>query len=248
MYWNLSVIMIENSASVKRELMFLVGFSPQHPRVPGEKNSTRGGDREESPPYFVEFSEAARTGPSGRFPLTTSIRRPKLRVWAISVRPTFFSGRGIDQRMSTTFPKKSDLKRNWHVVDADGQILGRLASRVAEILSGKHKPTWVPFLDTGDHVIVVNAEKVLLTGEKEETKAYFQHSGFPGGIRETRAKEIRAQHPERLIEAAVRGMLPKNRLGRAQFRKLKVYRGPRHPHEAQQPAKLEFRTRSVRAR
>lgn len=149
--------------------------------------------------------------------------------------------------MATTFPKKSEIKRSWHVVDADGQILGRLASQIAGILAGKHKPTYVPFLDTGDHVIVVNAEKVLLTGEKEEVKAYFRHSGFPGGIRETRARELRTQHPERLIEEAVRGMLPKNRLGRAQFKKLKVYRGPQHPHQAQQPAKLDLHTRSVRA-
>lgn len=149
--------------------------------------------------------------------------------------------------MATTFPKKSELKRSWHVVDADGQILGRLAGRIATILTGKHKPTYVPFLDTGDHVIVVNAEKIALTGEKEEVKAYFRHSGFPGGIRETRARNVRAKHPERLIEDAVRGMLPKNRLGRAQFKKLKVYRGPQHPHEAQLPVKLELRTRSVRA-
>jgi large subunit ribosomal protein L13 len=149
--------------------------------------------------------------------------------------------------MATTFPKKSELKRSWHIVDAEGQILGRLASRIAQILTGKHKPTYVPFLDTGDHVIVVNADKIALTGEKERVKAYFQHSGYPGGIRETRAREVRAQHPERLIEEAVRGMLPKNKLGRAQFKKLKVYRGPQHPHEAQQPAKLGLRTRSVRA-
>jgi large subunit ribosomal protein L13 len=149
--------------------------------------------------------------------------------------------------MATTFPKKSELKRSWHVVDADGQILGRLASRIARILTGKNKPIYVPFLDTGDHVVVVNAEKVVLTGDKEGVKAYFRHSGFPGGIRETRARELRAQRPERLIEEAVRGMLPKNRLGRAQIKKLKVYRGPQHPHEAQQPAKLDLRTRSVRA-
>ncbi len=149
--------------------------------------------------------------------------------------------------MATTFPKKSELKRSWLVVDADGQILGRLASRIARILTGKNKPIYVPFLDTGDHVIVVNAEKVVLTGDKEGVKAYFRHSGFPGGIRETRARELRAQRPERLIEEAVRGMLPKNRLGRAQIKKLKVYRGPQHPHEAQQPAKLDLRTRSVRA-
>ncbi len=116
--------------------------------------------------------------------------------------------------------------------------MGRLASRIARILTGKEKPIYTPFLDTGDHVIVVNAEKVRLTGTKENAKRYFHHSGYPGGIKERRAKQVRATHPERLIEAAVRGMLPKTRLGRAQFRKLKVYRGPEHPHQAQQPQPL----------
>ncbi|MGH9323864.1 MAG: 50S ribosomal protein L13 [Vicinamibacteria bacterium] len=149
--------------------------------------------------------------------------------------------------MATTFPKKSELKRSWQVVDADGQILGRLASRVASVLSGKDKPTYVPFLDTGDHVIVVNAEKVVLTGTKEQDKFYFRHSGYPGGIRRDAAGEIRGTYPERLIEEAVRGMLPKNRIGRAQFRKLKVYRGPDHPHQAQQPAKVALRTRVAKS-
>ena len=143
--------------------------------------------------------------------------------------------------MSTTFPKKAELQRSWHVVDADGQILGRLATRIATILTGKDKPSYVPFLDTGDHVIVVNADKVLLTGTKELDKAYFRFSGYPGGIRKTAASDMRGTFPERLIEEAVRGMLPKNRLGRAQFRKLKVYRGPSHPHDAQKPAKIEVR-------
>jgi large subunit ribosomal protein L13 len=150
--------------------------------------------------------------------------------------------------MSTTFPRKADLlKRSWHVVDADGQILGRLATRIATILTGKDKPDWAPFLDTGDHVIVVNAEKVVLTGAKELDKAYFRFSGYPGGIRRTAAGDMRASFPERLIEEAVRGMLPKNRLGRAQFRKLKVYRGASHPHDAQKPSKLEVKTRVARS-
>lgn len=148
--------------------------------------------------------------------------------------------------MATTFPKKSDIERAWHVVDAEGQVLGRLASRIATILTGKDKPSYVPFLDTGDHVIVVNAEKVVLTGTKERDKAYFHFSGYPGGITRARAEEVRGKHPERLIEAAVRGMLPKNRVGRAQFRKLKVYCGPNHPHQAQKPASLELRTRGAR--
>ena len=149
--------------------------------------------------------------------------------------------------MSTTFPRKAELKRSWHLVDADGQILGRLATRIATILTGKDKPGYVPFLDTGDHVIVVNAGKVLLTGTKELDKSYFRFSGYPGGIRKTAAGEMRGTFPERLIEEAVRGMLPKNRLGRAQFKKLKVYRGPSHPHEAQKPAKLEVKTRVARS-
>lgn len=148
--------------------------------------------------------------------------------------------------MATTFPKKSEIERAWHVVDAEGQVLGRLASRIATILSGKDKPTYVPFMDTGDHVIVVNAEKVVLTGAKELDKAYYHFSGYPGGMRKTRAEELRAKHPERILEAAVRGMLPKNRVGRAQLKKLKVYRGPNHPHEAQKPAPLELRTRVPR--
>jgi large subunit ribosomal protein L13 len=142
--------------------------------------------------------------------------------------------------MPTTFARKSEINRAWHVVDAEGQVLGRLASRIARILTGKEKPIYTPFLDTGDHVIVVNAEKVRLTGAKENAKRYFRHSGYPGGIKERRAEQVRATHPERLIEAAVRGMLPKTRLGRAQFRKLKVYRGPDHPHQAQQPKPLEL--------
>ncbi|HXK40406.1 MAG TPA: 50S ribosomal protein L13 [Candidatus Paceibacterota bacterium] len=149
--------------------------------------------------------------------------------------------------MSTTFPRKAELKRSWHVVDADRQILGRIATRIATILTGKNKPGYTPFLDTGDHVIVVNAEKVLLTGTKEIDKSYFRFSGYPGGIRKTAAGEMRESFPERLIEEAVRGMLPKSRLGRAQFRKLKVYRGPSHPHEAQKPAKLEVPVSKARA-
>jgi large subunit ribosomal protein L13 len=141
--------------------------------------------------------------------------------------------------MPTPFVKKAEIKRTWYVVDADGQVLGRLASRIARILTGKEKPTYAPFLDAGDHVIVVNAEKVRLTGAKETGKRYYHHSGYPGGIRQLRAEQVRAKHPERLVEAAVRGMLPKNRLGRAQFRKLKVYVGPNHPHQAQQPQPIE---------
>lgn len=146
--------------------------------------------------------------------------------------------------MSTPFVKRADIERQWYVVDAEDQVLGRLASRIARILTGKEKPFYAPFLDTGDHVIVINAEKVRLTGAKESNKHYYRHSGYPGGIRERRAEEVRAKHPQRLVEAAVRGMLPKNKLGRAQYRKLKVYTGPDHPHQAQQPQPLEVGTAS----
>ncbi|HEX9724790.1 MAG TPA: 50S ribosomal protein L13 [Vicinamibacteria bacterium] len=141
--------------------------------------------------------------------------------------------------MRTSFVKKTEIQRGWFVVDAEGQILGRLASRIARILTGKEKPIYAPFLDTGDHVIVINADKVRLTGAKEQDKAYYRHSGYPGGIRRSPVEHVRARQPGRLLESAVRGMLPKNRLGRAQFRKLKVYAGPEHPHQAQQPQRLE---------
>jgi large subunit ribosomal protein L13 len=140
--------------------------------------------------------------------------------------------------MQTSFLKKAEIERSWFVLDAEGQVLGRLASRIARILTGKEKPVYAPFLDTGDHVIVINADKVRLTGAKEQDKHYFHHSGYPGGIRQLRAGQVRARQPERLIEAAVRGMLPKNKLGRAQFRKLKVCGGSEHPHQAQKPQQL----------
>ena len=145
----------------------------------------------------------------------------------------------IPRKMSTTFAKKRELEPGWYVIDANGQVLGRMATRIANILRGKHKPTYMPFLDTGDHVIVVNAERIMLTGNKDKDKVYYRHSGYPGGIKEASAEEIRSKHPERLIESAVRGMLPKNRLGRAQFKKLKVYAGPDHPHQAQMPQTLD---------
>jgi len=127
----------------------------------------------------------------------------------------------------------------WHLIDADGQVLGRIATRAARILQGKHKASYTPFIDTGDHVVVVNAAKVKLTGRKEDQKIYRQHSGFEGGLREERARVVRQRKPERLVEEAVRGMLPKTKLGDAMYRKLKVYAGPDHPHSAQKPSKLE---------
>jgi len=128
---------------------------------------------------------------------------------------------------------------NWHIIDADGQVLGRIATVAARLLQGKHKPTYTPFIDTGDHVVVVNAAKVKLTGRKEDQKIYRQHSGYEGGLREERAGVVRKKRPERLVEEAVHGMLPKTKLGAAMYRKLKVYAGSDHPHSAQKPSKLE---------
>jgi len=140
--------------------------------------------------------------------------------------------------MPTPLPKVTEIQRKWFIVDAEGQVLGRLASRVASILRGKLKPTFVPHLDVGDHVVVVNAAKVHLTGRKLHDKQYRWHSGYIGGLREVRAETMLRTHPERVIEWAVQGMLPKNRLGRAMAKKMKVYRGATHPHQAQQPETL----------
>jgi large subunit ribosomal protein L13 len=142
--------------------------------------------------------------------------------------------------MKTYSPKKKEIARSWYVVDADGQVLGRLASEVAQILRGKHKPTYAPHLDTGDQVVVINAEKIRLSGEKVGKKVYHRHSGYPGGIREVPYERLLARHPERLIEQAVRGMLPRTRLGRQMARKLFVYRGSEHPHAGQKPAPLHL--------
>jgi large subunit ribosomal protein L13 len=142
--------------------------------------------------------------------------------------------------MKTYTPKAGDVQRHWWVVDAENQVLGRLATRIATVLRGKHKPVFTPHLDTGDFVVVVNAEKVRLTGSKPETKKYFRHSGYMGGERFIPIRDVLEKHPERVIELAVKGMLPKNNLGRLMRRKLKVYAGPAHPHEAQQPEALEI--------
>ena len=142
--------------------------------------------------------------------------------------------------MRTYIPKKDEIDRQWLVVDASNQVLGRLASEIARLLRGKHKATFTPSLDTGDFVVVVNAERVALTGQKLDEKKYYRHSGYPGGLRVRTAREMLDKHPERLIRAAVWGMLPKNRLGRRLLRKLKIYSGPEHPHAAQQPEPLKF--------
>jgi large subunit ribosomal protein L13 len=136
--------------------------------------------------------------------------------------------------------KKEEIEREWYIVDAEGQTLGRLASRIAPVLRGKHKPTYTPHLDCGDYVIVVNAEKVHVTGRKKDQKAYYRHSGYPGGLKTITLREQLDKHPERVLQAAVKGMLPKNRLGRRMFKKLKVYAGEAHPHQAQQPKVLEL--------
>jgi len=145
--------------------------------------------------------------------------------------------------MKTYSPKAKEITRQWHVIDAAGVPLGRLASQVAQLLRGKHKPTFAPHLDTGDHVIVVNAEQVVLTGAKLDQKMYYRHSGYPGGLKKRTLSDMLARRPEEVIRLAVRGMLPKNRLARKQLTKLKIYAGPDHPHEAQKPTKLEITTR-----
>ncbi len=143
--------------------------------------------------------------------------------------------------MSSFIPSAQQVTESgrWHVIDADGQVLGRIATVAARLLQGKHKPLYTPFLDTGDHVVVLNAATVRLTGRKEDQKIYRQHSGYEGGLREERARLVRQRKPERLVEEAVRGMLPKTKLGEAMYRKLKVYAGADHPHAAQKPSKLE---------
>ena len=137
--------------------------------------------------------------------------------------------------MKTQFPSEREIVRQWHVVDADGQVLGRVASKAAMILMGKHKPTYTTFLDTGDHVIIINAEKIRLTGRKEAQKVYRRHSGYPGGLSEVGAAKMRATRPTKMLEQAIAGMLPKTKLGKQMYRKLKVYAGDKHPHQAQKP-------------
>jgi large subunit ribosomal protein L13 len=142
--------------------------------------------------------------------------------------------------MSSYVPKPDEIRREWVVMDAADKVLGRLATEVARLLRGKHKPDYTPFLDTGDFVVVVNADKIRLTGNKIEDKTYYRHSGRPGALKSETARERMEKYPERVIQAAVWGMLPKNRLGRQLLRKLKVYSGPDHPHQAQQPKNYVF--------
>ena len=142
--------------------------------------------------------------------------------------------------MKTYIPKPSEIERKWYLVNAEGKILGRLSSRIAQILSGKDKPTYTPHMDVGDFVVVINAEKVKVTGNKEEKKIYYRHSGYPGGLKERTYQEQLDKEPQDIIRMAVRGMLPKSKLGRQMFQKLKVYAGPQHPHQAQKPEQLDL--------
>src|SRR5918998_4515962 len=141
--------------------------------------------------------------------------------------------------MKTYVANANDRERNWLLVDATGQTLGRLATQIADALRGKRKPVYTPHVDTGDFVVVVNAEKVAVTGNKRADKRYYRHSGYPGGLRSRSLEEMLARRPEEVLRLAVKGMLPRNRLGRAQLRKLKIYAGPDHPHQAQQPKPME---------
>jgi large subunit ribosomal protein L13 len=143
--------------------------------------------------------------------------------------------------MSTEFPSKNGIVRKWHLIDAQDVILGKLATKAAMLLMGKTKPSYTPFLDTGDHVIVINAEKVRLTGRKEENKVYRHFTGYPGGLVEKSFKRVRAERPIRIVEDAIQGMLPKTKLGKQMYRKLQVYAGDRHPHAAQQPVALAMK-------
>jgi large subunit ribosomal protein L13 len=151
-----------------------------------------------------------------------------------------FCSRSVEIVEKTYVTKQEDVQRKWYVVDATGQTLGRLAAQVAHRLRGKHKPVYSPSIDAGDYVIVVNAEKIRVTGRKLDQKIYYRHTGYPGGLREITLRNLLQKYPARVIEFAVRGMLPKNRLGRRMLKKLKVYAGPDHPHQAQQPESLEL--------
>jgi large subunit ribosomal protein L13 len=142
--------------------------------------------------------------------------------------------------MPTYLPKIDEANRKWFIIDAKDRVLGKIAARAAMILSGKYKPTYTPFLDTGDHVVVINCEAVRLSGRKEEEKVYRRHSGYLGGLKTTTAKDVRQDQPSRIIEEAIKGMLPKTKLGRAMFKKLKVYAGASHPHQAQRPEPLSI--------
>ena len=160
--------------------------------------------------------------------------------WLSSIiRDPFFTRKAF-KFMKTFSANPEKVNREWYVIDASDKVLGRMAAQIAHRLRGKHKPEYTPHVDTGDYIVVVNAEKVAVTGNKANAKKYYHHTGFPGGIKETSFRELIEDHPERIIETAVKGMLPRNKLGRAMFSKLKVYAGDQHRHEAQQPKVLEI--------
>ena len=167
-----------------------------------------------------------------------------MRSWRVVLFSKYRQGFTV-KFQKTHSTKPAAVKREWFVVDATDLPLGRLSSEVARILRGKHKPSFAPHLDVGDHVVIVNAEKVAVTSNKSESKIYYRHSGFPGGLREQSFEELMEKYPERIIEKAVTGMRPKNRLGRQMATKLKVYAGPDHPHQAQQPSELALNIRKV---
>ena len=160
------------------------------------------------------------------------------KIFAYGCSPVALSAR-TSYSMATFVPTLREIERSWLVINAESKVLGRVATVAAQLLQGKHKPRYTPFLDLGDHVVIVNAKRVRLTGRKESQKLYRQHSGYPGGLREERAQIVRAKQPARMVERAVRGMLPKTKLGNAMYRKLKVYAGPDHPHAAQKPTTYE---------
>jgi large subunit ribosomal protein L13 len=164
-----------------------------------------------------------------------SFERNRLRASARGVGDRWAQAERISILMGSFVPTAGSIPRQWHVIDADGEVLGRVASEAARLLQGKHKPVYTPHIDTGDHVVIVNAAKVRLTGRKEDQKLYRYHSGYEGGLREERAKDLRKRNPVRIVEEAVRGMLPKTKLGEAMWRKLKVYAEAEHPHTAQKP-------------
>jgi large subunit ribosomal protein L13 len=148
--------------------------------------------------------------------------------------------KGEGSRLKTITPKLTDIEHKWYVIDANGKVLGRLASKVAQILRGKHKPTYTPHLDVGDHVVVINAEKIRVTGKKSEQKRYYRHTGYPGGLKSKSLNKLINEKPVWVVEHAIKGMLPHNRLGRKMYKKLKVYTGEVHPHHAQNPEILEL--------
>jgi large subunit ribosomal protein L13 len=158
---------------------------------------------------------------------------------AVPIRAGLGAGEGLPKFMRTFVASAKRADTKWHVIDAQGQVLGRVATVTVRLLQGKHKATYTPFIDTGDHVVIINAGSVKLTGRKEQQKLYRRHSGYEGGLREERAVDVRKRQPVRLVEQAVRGMLPKTKMGDAMYRKLKVYSGADHPHAAQQPKKIE---------